>query len=65
MTGRLGVRERVLRGALGVALVAWAYIGDNPWGLLGLAFIANAATAWCPGYAAAGRLTGGPGAGDG
>lgn len=61
MNGRLGGRERALRGGLGVALVAWAYIGENPWGLLGLALIANAVTAWCPGYAAVGRLAGGRG----
>jgi len=61
MSGRLGWRERVLRGGLGVALIAWAYIGESPWGLLGLPLIANAVTAWCPGYAAAARVARGRG----
>ncbi len=62
MTGRLGWSERLLRGGLGVALLAWAYVGESPWGLIGLAFIANAVAAWCPGYALAGRVARGRGA---
>jgi len=56
VSARVGSYERLLRGAAGAALVAWAYVSASPWGLLGLLLIANAVSGWCAGYALYDRI---------
>lgn len=50
--------ERVVRIAVGLGLVALAFIGPaNPWFLLGLVPLVTGLIGWCPPYAVCGINT--------
>ncbi len=57
MTKNIGNAERVLRGAVGLALVAWGLWAQNWWGALGVIPLFTAASGWCPPYSLLGIST--------
>jgi hypothetical protein len=47
----VGSVDRVLRAALGLAVLSLAFVGpETPWGYLGLVPLFTAAIGWCPLY---------------
>lgn len=57
MTKNVGSIDRVIRIALGVALLVWGYISANWLGAIGLVPLFTAAVGWCPAYAPFGIKT--------
>jgi Protein of unknown function (DUF2892) len=52
MDCNIGRTERVLRGTVGLGLIAIAFVGpQTPWGYLGLVPLVTAIVGWCPPYA--------------
>lgn len=50
--------ERVVRGLVGVGLIAIVFVGpQTPWGWLGLIPLMTALLGWCPPYALLGIST--------
>jgi len=51
MKKNMGKIDRVLRGIVGVILIALVFFGpQTPWGWLGLIPLATALTSFCPAY---------------
>ena len=61
MTTNMGSIDRLLRAIVGVALLAWAFLGTGEWHMLGwfgIVPLATAAIGWCPLYNFIGVSTG-------
>ena len=51
MQANVGGFDRILRIAVGLALVAWAALLDGPvWAWIGIMPLATGAIGWCPAY---------------
>jgi len=50
MKKNMGSADRVIRGILGVAILAAGYYYNNWFGLIGLIPLATAFISWCPAY---------------
>ena len=46
-----GKIDRILRGAAGVAVIAWGLYAQNYWGAVGLVPLVTAIVGFCPFYA--------------
>jgi hypothetical protein len=57
MKANVGTIDRIVRGVVGVALIAWAVTGGPWWAWIGVAPLATAIFAWCPLYAVFGIST--------
>lgn len=58
MTTNIGNIERVVRAAVGLALIALVFVGPQTvWGWLGVIPLATAIVGWCPPYALLGINT--------
>jgi hypothetical protein len=50
MKQNIGGIDRILRLAVGVALLAWGYMNQTWWGAVGIIPLFTGATGWCPIY---------------
>jgi hypothetical protein len=50
MKQNMGTTDRVIRGILGVAILAAGYYFKSWFGLIGLVPLATALVSWCPAY---------------
>jgi hypothetical protein len=57
MTKNVGSIDRLLRAALGIALIVWALAGGPMWAWIGVVPLATAAISFCPLYAMLGLRT--------
>lgn len=57
MTKNIGKTDRLIRFAVGLALVVWGALSANWLGAIGLVLIATAALNWCPAYTVFGFST--------
>ncbi len=46
----VGGIDKILRIAVGLALVAWALMGGPAWAWVGVVPLATGAMGWCPAY---------------
>jgi hypothetical protein len=53
----VGLIDRVVRGLVGLGLIAWAVLGGPVWAWIGLVPLATAAISFCPAYALLGLRT--------
>jgi len=58
MKKNMGSADRVIRGILGVAILAAGYYYKSWFGLIGLVPLATAFISWCPAYLPFGISTG-------
>jgi hypothetical protein len=57
MTKNIGLIDRVLRAAIGIALIVWALTGGPVWAWIGIVPLLTAAVSFCPAYALLGIRT--------
>jgi hypothetical protein len=60
MTQNVGGIDRILRGVIGAALIAWALLGTGDyhlWGWIGVVPLFTAVIGWCPPYSLLGIST--------
>ena len=57
MTKNIGLIDRVLRAAIGIALIVWALAGGPVWAWIGGVPLLTAAVSFCPAYALLGIRT--------
>ena len=57
MTKNIGLIDRVLRAAIGIALIVWALAGGPVWAWIGVVPLLTAAVSFCPAYALLGIRT--------
>lgn len=60
MKTNMGTIDRALRVIVGLALLAWAFLGTGEWhmlGWIGIVPLATAAIGWCPLYTLIGTST--------
>ena len=57
MTKNIGTIDRLVRAALGIALIVWALAGGPIWAWIGVVPLATAAFSFCPLYALLGLRT--------
>ena len=58
MLQNVGTIDRLLRAAIGIALIALVFVGpQSPWGWLGVVPLATAALSFCPLYRLIGLRT--------
>ena len=50
MTKNIGLIDRVVRAAIGIALIAWALLGGPVWAWIGLVPLLTAGFSFCPAY---------------
>jgi hypothetical protein len=50
MKKNMGTADRVIRGAIGIAILAAGYHYESWFGLVGLIPLATAFVSWCPAY---------------
>ena len=50
MNINVGVIDKILRIAVGLALIAWALVGGPVWAWVGVVPLATGAIGWCPAY---------------
>ena len=50
MGKNVGSIDKIIRLVAGVALLAWAIVGGNVWGWIGIVPLATAIMGWCPAY---------------
>jgi hypothetical protein len=50
MTKNVGGVDRILRIVVGLGLIAYALIGNNIWGWIGVIPLATALVSFCPAY---------------
>lgn len=58
MTCNIGKYERIIRGIVGIAVIAWGVMEQNWLGAIGLVPLGTALIGWCPPYALLGINTG-------
>ncbi|NRP12465.1 hypothetical protein XMM379_001528 [Aliiroseovarius sp. xm-m-379] len=57
MTKNIGGIDRIIRIAIGAALIVWAIMGGPIWAWIGIVPMATAILGWCPPYAILGIKT--------
>jgi len=57
MTKNIGLIDRVLRAAIGIALIVWALAGGPVWAWIGVVPLMTAAVSFCPAYTLLGIRT--------
>jgi len=58
MKGNVGTRDRILRAAVGIVLIALVFVGPKTaWGWIGLIPLATAFIGFCPAYRLLGICT--------
>ena len=57
MRKNIGLIDRVLRAAVGIALIVWALAGGPVWAWIGVVPLLTAAVSFCPAYALLGIRT--------
>jgi hypothetical protein len=57
MKKNMGIMDRRVRIALGLAIIAAGFYFQSWWGAIGLVPLATAAIGWCPAYAPFGLST--------
>ena len=58
MTKNVGNAERIIRGIVGIILIALVFVGpETAWGWIGLIPLGTALMGWCPPYALLGINT--------
>lgn len=58
MTVNMGSADRIIRGVVGVVLIALVFVGpQTPWGWLGIIPLATALSGNCPAYSILGIKT--------
>ncbi|WP_424944033.1 YgaP family membrane protein [Aliiroseovarius crassostreae] len=57
MTKNIGGIDRIIRIAIGAALIVWALMGGPIWAWIGIVPLATAIIGWCPPYAILGIKT--------
>ena len=57
MTKNIGLIDRVLRAAIGIALIVWALAGGPVWAWIGIVPLLTSAVSFCPAYALLGIRT--------
>ena len=57
MKTNVGAIDKVLRIAIGAALVIWAVMGGPLWAWIGLVPLATGVIGWCPAYTLFGANT--------
>ena len=50
MKTNVGGIDRIVRGAAGIGLIAWALSGGPAWAWIGVVPLLTAAVGWCPAY---------------
>lgn len=50
MKTNMGNIDRILRGILGVVIIAVGFYYNSWWGAVGLIFLVTALSSWCPLY---------------
>ena len=50
MKANVGGIDRVVRGAAGIGLIAWALTGGPVWAWIGVVPLLTAVVGWCPLY---------------
>ena len=50
MKANMGGIDRIVRGAAGIGLIAWALTGGPVWAWIGVVPLLTAAIGWCPAY---------------
>lgn len=50
MKANMGGTDRIVRGAAGIGLIAWALTGGPVWAWIGVVPLLTAAIGWCPAY---------------
>jgi hypothetical protein len=50
MKANMGGIDRIVRGAAGIGLIAWALTGGPAWAWVGVVPLLTAAVGWCPAY---------------
>ena len=58
MLCNIGKYERIIRGVVGVVIIAWGVVEQNWLGAIGLVPLGTAIIGWCPPYALLGINTG-------
>ncbi|MCO4846250.1 MAG: DUF2892 domain-containing protein [Sulfurovum sp.] len=58
MTCNIGKYERIIRGIVGIVVIAWGVMEQNWLGAIGLIPLGTALIGWCPPYAILGINTG-------
>jgi hypothetical protein len=58
MTCNMGRGDRIIRGIIGIVILAAGYLYGSWWGLIGLIFLGTALVSWCPAYVPFGINTG-------
>jgi hypothetical protein len=58
MTCNMGKGDRIIRGIIGIVILAAGYFYGSWWGLIGLIFLGTALVSWCPAYLPFGIDTG-------
>jgi hypothetical protein len=58
MTCNMGKGDRIIRGIVGIVILAAGYLYGSWWGLIGLIFLGTALVSWCPAYLPFGINTG-------
>ena len=53
----VGGIDKILRIAVGLALIAWALVGGPVWAWVGVVPLATGAIGWCPAYTLFGMNT--------
>lgn len=57
MTKNIGGIDRIIRIAIGAALIIWALMGGPIWAWIGIVPLVTAIIGWCPPYAILGIKT--------
>ena len=50
MTCNMGKADRMIRGILGIVILAAGLYFGSWWGLIGLVFLVTSLVSWCPAY---------------
>lgn len=50
MKTNMGSPDRIIRGIIGIGVIAWGFSAGSWWGALGLIPLVTALVSWCPAY---------------
>lgn len=57
MKTNVGGMDKIVRILAGIALIAWALMGDHAWAWIGVVPLATGLMGWCPAYTLFGMNT--------